>query len=230
MDIFQQALTYAQEHSEQFWKATGEHLGLSFFALAIAIVTCIPLGILTSRFGRGARVIINAVGIGRVIPSVAVLLALYPVLGLGFTPALIALTLLALPPVLINTDAGLRGVDPAIREAAQGMGLTWFGRLWQIEFPLALPIIIGGIRTASVEVIASATLATFIGGGGYGDFILQGLAGNSNKVLLVGAIPVAALAFLAEVLLGTLQRLVSPGTSGIARLLPFGRNNLVRRA
>jgi len=212
MEIFQQALDYAQTHSEQFWKATGEHLRLSLVALAIAIVVCVPLGIVTSRFGRVARIIINTIGIGRVIPSIAVLLALYPVLGLGFTPALIALTLLALPPVLINTDAGLRGVDPATLEAARGMGMTTLGRLWQIELPLALPVLVGGIRTACVEVIASATLASFIGGGGYGDFIFQGLGGNSNVVLLVGAVPVALLAFTAEILLSSLQKLVSPGT------------------
>ncbi len=218
MDIFQKALDYAQEHQEQFWKATGEHLTLSFVALAIAIVSCVPLGILTSRFGTVARIVINIASIGRVVPSIAVLLALYPVLGLGFVPALIALTLLAIPPILINTDAGLRGVDPATLEAARGMGMTWFGRLWQVELPLALPVLIGGIRTACVEVIASATLATFIGGGGYGDFILQGLTGNSNIVLLVGAVPVAVLAFVAELALGGLQRLVSPKVPGTTRL------------
>jgi osmoprotectant transport system permease protein len=210
LEIFGEALVYAQQNSEQFWKATREHLLLCFLALGIAVVLSIPLGILTSRFGTIARFILNIVGIGRVIPSIAVLLALYPVLGLGFTPALIALTLLALPPILINTDTGLREVDPATLEAARGMGMTATGRLLQIELPLALPVIIGGIRTASVEVIASAALATFIGGGGYGDIILQGLSGNSNKVLLVGAIPVALLAFTAELLLSLIQRLVSP--------------------
>jgi osmoprotectant transport system permease protein len=223
MDIFQQAISYAQEHSDFFWKATGEHLGLSFTALIIAMVTCVPLGIITSRFGRAARVIINVVGIGRVIPSIAVLLALYPVLGLNPLAALIALILLALPPVLINTDAGLRGVDPAIIEAAKGIGMTTLERIWQVELPLALPVVIGGIRTACVEVIASATLATFIGGGGYGDFILQGLTGNSNAVLLVGAVPVAVLAFTAELLLGGLQRLVSPGGFKHGRMALVGQ-------
>lgn len=218
MDLFGQAFSYAQEHSEEFWKAFSQHMQLSFFALAIAAIICIPLGIFTSRFGTLARIIINFAGIGRVIPSIAVLLALYPVFGLGFTPALLALTLLALPPVLINTDTGLREVDPATVEAARGMGMTGWGRLWQIEIPLALPLIIGGLRTATVEVIASATLATFIGGGGFGDFILQGLTGSDNRILLVGAIPVAVLALLAEILLGTLQRFVSPKTSG--RLSP----------
>ncbi len=218
MDIFVQALTYAQENSDIFWKAFGQHLTLSFLALGIAVIVCVPLGILTSRYGTVSKIIINLSGVGRVIPSIAVLLALYPVLGLGEQPALVALTLLALPPILINTDTGLREVDPSTLEAARGMGMTTLQRLWQIELPLALPVIIGGIRTACVEVIASATLATFIGGGGLGDFIVQGLAGNSTKVLLVGVIPVALLALTAEVLLGTLQRLVSPKTSGKLRI------------
>lgn len=210
MELLGQAFEYAQKHSDEFWKAAGQHLQLSFTALAIAIVLCVPLGILTSRFGTVARVIINTIGIARVIPSLAVLLVLLPILGVGFLPAAVALTLLAFPPILINTDTGMRGVDPATLDAARGMGMTWSQSLWEVEIPLALPVIIGGIRTATVEVIASATLATFIGAGGLGDFISQGLAGSDNRVLLVGAIPVALLAASAEIVLATLQRYVSP--------------------
>jgi osmoprotectant transport system permease protein len=213
MEIVGQALIYIQNHFEDFQKASVAHLQLSFFALLLAAITCVPLGILTSRFGTVARVVINAVGIARVIPSIAVLLVLLPVLGVGFTPALVALTLLAFPPILINTDAGMRGVEPATLEAARGMGMTWYESLLEVEIPLALPVIIGGIRTATVEVIASATLATFIGAGGFGDFIAQGLSGNDNRIVLAGAIPVAILALVAELLLATLQRLVSPTTS-----------------
>ncbi len=210
MELLGQAWEYGQSHTDEFWKALGEHLALSFVALIIAIAVCIPLGILTSRFGRPARIILNIVGIGRVVPSIAVLLALYPAFGLGFTPALIALTLLAFPPILINTDTGLREVDPAIVEAARGMGMNNNEQLWKVKLPLAIPLIIGGIRTACIEVIASATLATFIGGGGLGVFITQGLSGNENKVLLVGAIPVALLALSVELILATLQRFLTP--------------------
>ena len=210
MDIFGQAWDYANSHSDLFWQSIREHLTLSFIALGIAIVVCVPLGIVTSQYGRNARVILSIVGIGRVIPSIAVLLALYPVFGLGFGAALVALTLLACPPILINTDTGLREVDPAIIEAARGMGMSNFEQLWRVKLPLALPLIIGGIRTASIEVIASATLATFIGAGGLGVFITQGLAGDSNKVLLVGAIPVALLALVVELILASLQRAVTP--------------------
>jgi osmoprotectant transport system permease protein len=210
MELLGQAFEYGQKHSSEFWTAVTQHLQLSFAALAIAIILCVPLGILTSRFGTTARLIINAIGIARVIPSVAVLIVLLPILGVGFTPSLVALAFLAFPPVLINTDAGMRGVDAATREAARGMGMNWFQSLWQVEIPLALPVIVGGIRTATVEVIASATLAAFIGGGGLGDFITQGLSGSDNRVLLVGAVPVALLAILAEILLATLQRYVNP--------------------
>lgn len=212
MDLLSQAWEYGQKHSDEFWQATIEHFQLSFTALAIATLICIPLGIFTSRFGIISRVIINFVGVARVIPSIAVLLVLLPVLGVGFTPAVVALSFLAFPPILINTDAGLRGVDRATLEAARGMGMSGWQSLRRVEIPLALPVIIGGLRTATVEVIASATLAAFIGAGGYGNFITQGLAGSDNRVLLVGAIPVAILAATAEFFLAFLQRQTSPKT------------------
>ncbi len=210
MEIFSQVLGYIQNHSQAFGTAATVHLQLSFFALFIAAIVCIPLGILTSRYGRIARIIINGIGIARVIPSIAVLLVLLPVLGVGFVPSLVALILLAFPPILINTDTGMRGVNPATLEAARGLGMTRLGSLWEVELPLALPVIIGGLRTATVEVIASATLATFIGGGGFGDFITQGLSANDNKIVLAGAIPVALLALFTEILWSSLQRYLSP--------------------
>ena len=218
MDIFSQAWDYGQSHSDEFWQATTDHLQLSFIALAIAAVICIPLGIFTSRFGAVSRVIINVIGVARVIPSIAVLLVLLPVMGVGFPPAVVALSFLAFPPILINTDAGLRGVDRPTLEAARGMGMSWWQSLVQVEIPLALPVIIGGLRTATVEVIASATLAALIGAGGYGNFITQGLAGSDNRVLLVGAVPVALLAATAELLLAYLQRLTSPTNKQPKRL------------
>lgn len=220
MDILGQAWDYARQHSQEFWQATTQHLQLSLVALAIAALICIPLGIFTSRFGVIARVIINVVGVARVIPSIAVLLVLLPILGVGFTPAVVALSFLAFPPILINTDAGLRGVDRATLEAARGMGMSWWQSLLRVEIPLALPVIIGGLRTSTVEVVASATLATFIGAGGYGDFVTQGLAGSDNRVILVGGLPVAVLALSAELLLAYLQRLTSPKTDRPKKLKP----------
>lgn len=212
MDILFKAWDYALSHSEEFWKHFGEHLQLSFTALIIASLICLPLGIFSSRYGRPAQIAINAFGILRVVPSLAVLFVLLPVLGVGFGPALVALTLLACPPILINTDAGMREVSPATLEVARGMGMTIWQSLWQVQLPLALPVILGGLRTAAVEVIASATLATYIGAGGFGDFIAQGLAGNDGRVLLVGAVPVALLAIVVEFTLARIQRAISSPT------------------
>jgi len=130
-------------------------------------------------------------------------------LGLSFKSAAVALTLLALPPILISTDVAFRNIEPTIIEAAKGMGMSPRQILQQIEIPLVLPVIIAGIKTATVEVIASATLAAFIGAGGLGSFIVLGFALYDQSILLVGAIPVAILALVAEVSLSTLQRLTS---------------------
>jgi osmoprotectant transport system permease protein len=133
---------------------------------------------------------------------------------LSFTSSALALTILALPPILINTDAAFRSIPAAVKEAAYGMGMTNNQVLWRIEFPLALPIVIAGIRTATVEVIASATLAAFIGGGGLGIYVTRGFALFDNSILLVGAITVALLALTVEVGMGGLERLVrAPGKS-----------------
>ncbi|MDQ6739440.1 MAG: ABC transporter permease subunit, partial [Actinomycetota bacterium] len=154
MDVIAESFSYLSSHLDEFRKATGTHLALSGIALLVAILACVPLGVLTSRWGASARVIINAVGVGRVVPSIAVLFLLLPYLGLGFAPALVALTLLACPPILINTDAGMRAVDPAVLEAGRGLGMAPLRLLREVQIPLALPVIITGVRTAAVEVIA----------------------------------------------------------------------------
>ncbi len=143
-------------------------------------------------------------------PSLAILFLAIPYFGLSFQSAIIALTLLVMPPILISTDIAFRSIDPMIREAAYGMGMDNRQVLWQVEVPLALPVVLTGIKTAMVEVIASATLAAFIGAGGLGTFIVQGFALYDNAILLVGAIPVALLALLAELCLNTLHKTVQP--------------------
>lgn len=206
MDVIIQAYTYWVENSQRFWNALGRHLTLSGIALAISIVVCVPLGIFIARRVNLAQIVITAFGSLRLIPSLAVLFLALPYLGLGFRPALFALTLLALPPVLINTYAGVRNVSPAVTEAARGVGMSSSQVLRRIELPLALPSILTGIRIAAVEVVASATLASFINGGGLGEFIQIGFALNKTSVMLVGAVPVALLALAVELLFGQLQR------------------------
>jgi osmoprotectant transport system permease protein len=198
MDLLQGAYTYYLQNQTYFWQATRQHLVLSFSALGISLLLAFPTGIWIARKVRLAQVVINIFNVFRVIPSLAILFLALPYLGLGFLPSLVALTVLAFPPVLINTYAGIRGVDSFVIEAASGMGMTRGQVLNQIEIPLAVPAIVTGIRIASVEVISSATLASFIGGGGLGDFITRGFALYNVPVMLVGAIPVALLALLSE--------------------------------
>lgn len=200
MEAFAAAYRYALENSERLGRALTRHLLLTGIALSIALLIAIPLGILIARRARLAQPVITAVGALRLIPSLAVLFLVLPYLGLGIRPALFALTLLALPPILINTYAGMRGVEPQTVEAARGVGMTPRQAFWRVELPLALPAILVGVRIATVETIASATLASFINGGGLGEFIQIGFALNEVSVMLVGAIPVTALALGAELL------------------------------
>lgn len=213
MEVFVEAFLYALERRQALWEALGEHLLLVATALSIGIGVCVPLGVWTSRSRFASLTFINFFNTLRVIPSLAILFLALPYFGLSFQSAVIALTILALPPILINTDAAFRNINPAIREAAFGMGMHSADVLWRIEFPLALPVILAGIRTATVEVIASATLAAFIGAGGLGNFIVLGSQLSNEAILLVGAIPVAVLALLAEVGMSTLQRAIQPPTA-----------------
>jgi osmoprotectant transport system permease protein len=201
---------YTLEHLDEFGEATLDHLLLVGIALAISIFICVPLGIWTSRSPGKASVVINTVNGIRVIPSLAILFLMVPYMGVGLDTAVVALTILAMPPILVNTDAAFRTINPAIQEAAAGMGMTRRQILRQVEFPLALPIILTGIRTAATEVIASATLAAFIGSGGLGLYIQRGYAMYRPSILLVGAIPVALLTLAAELLLSALQRTTQP--------------------
>mgnify|MGYP006289950799 FL=1 len=205
-------IEYAATHLDELTLALQQHLIFVGVALGIGVTLCVPLGIWTSRASsRGvAEAVMNVFNGMRVIPSLAVLFLVIPYLGLSFQSAVFALLLLALPPILINTDAGFRTVDPAVKESARGMGMKPRQILWRIEFPLALPVVIAGIRTATVEVIASATLAAFIGGGGLGTFIVRGFAMYDPAIMLVGAVPVALLALIAELLMGFAQRLAEP--------------------
>lgn len=200
MSILLKTWEYFLTHQADFWAKTGDHLRLSGFALLIGLTLGILLGILTAQNPKASLVVTNVVGAIRAIPSLAIMAAMLPIIGVGFRPALIALTILAIPPVLINTQAGFLSVDPAILEAARGMGLNRLQVIGQVQFPLALPIILTGARTASVEVLASATIGSIIGAGGLGEYIFSGLSLGPAYIylMLVGAITVAALTFTAE--------------------------------
>lgn len=212
MEVLIEAYSYILRNSDTFLSSVKTHLQLSFIAVGIGILICVPLGIYIAKKTKASMIIMNAINIGRIIPSLAVLALIMPFVGIGFMPALIALTLLVCPPILINTVTAFKEVDKSVVEAAYGMGMDKARVTRKIEFPLALPVIITGIRTASVEVIASTTLAAFIGAGGLGVFIINGIAGANTALLLVGAIPVAMLALIAELVFGGVEKLTSPPT------------------
>lgn len=210
------ALDYIWKNPTEVLGVVQTHLKLSLLAVLIGAVIGLLLGVVASRSRWVSLFSLNTFGILRAIPSIAILFIVYPYLGPGFRPALFALAALACPPILINTNAAFRQVDPSTREAAYGMGMTTLQVLGKIELPLALPIVIAGIRTATVDVIASATLATFIGAGGLGDYITAGLNTFNTTLMLVGAIPVAVLTLGAELLLGGVERFSLRSTGQMA--------------
>jgi osmoprotectant transport system permease protein len=210
LPTLQNAYQYALENSDRVFTALQQHLLLVAVPLAIGLVVGLPLGWWSARSRLVSTVMLNAFNALRVIPSLAVLFLAVPFLGLSFWSAVLALTLLVMPPILISTDVAFRNISPAIREAATGMGMPPGDILKTVELPLALPVVIAGIKTATVEVIASATLAAFVGAGGLGAFIVLGFAVYDPAILLVGALPVALLALLAEVGLSAVQRAAQP--------------------
>lgn len=187
-----------------------QHLTLSLSAIGLAILVAVPLGILLTRQGRLAEPIMTAVGLLQTLPSIALLAFMIPLLGIGRLPALVALFLYALLPILRNTYTGIKEVDRALIEAGRGMGMTSTQLLVQVELPTAFRVIMSGIRVSTVLIIGWATLAAFVGGGGLGDTILTGFAMVSTGQILAGGIPVTLLALLADLILGRVERLVTP--------------------
>ncbi len=184
-----------------------EHLELVFVATFLAIATAIPLGILITRqrFKKIAPIIITVVNFGQTLPSLAVIGLMMGLLGLGFKTAIFALWVYSLLPILRNTYTGIRKVDPGIIDTAYGMGMKKMQILWKVELPLALYIIFAGIRTATVVNVGTAALATFIGAGGLGDFIVIGISLMRNTILLTGAILTALLAVFLDNILGNIE-------------------------
>lgn len=184
------------------------HLGLAASAMALALAVGIPLGVLAGTAGAFRNLALGLASIGRTLPSLAVLMLLLPVLGVGATPAIVALAILAIPPIVIAVDIGIRSVPAPVLDAAAGMGMTARGRFFRVVAPIALPISFSGVRTAAIETIASATLATFIGAGGLGDEIVRGLQTDDPAILLAGAVAVALLALAVELILGAAARVL----------------------
>ena len=186
------------------------HLALSFISFGIVAVVGVPLGVLIAIGARPLRVLVFLLAnLGQAIPGIGILVLLYAWLGLGTEPTIIGLVIFGLLPVLRNTVAGVNGVDPGVIESARGMGMTRLQALMSVEVPLASPLIFAGLRTTLVLVIGTATLGNFIGGGGLGDVIASGI-NRSDRIVLVGAVMVAALALLADWALSLVERAVVP--------------------
>jgi osmoprotectant transport system permease protein len=192
--------------------ATGiiEHICLSLISISIAIILSVPLGIYITRHEKWAEWVIGVTAVFQTIPSLALFGFIVPLLGTGALTAIIALTIYALLPILRNTYTGIKGVDQSVIEAGRGMGMTNRQILWKIEIPLSLPVIMAGIRTATVLTVGIATLATFVGAGGLGDLIYRGLSTWNNQLVLAGAIPAALLAIFFDFFLKLIERLSTP--------------------
>lgn len=202
---------------------TAEHLGLTFIALLIAVAIGIPLAIACTRKRRIAGPVLSTVGVIQTIPSIALLGFMIPLLGIGALPAIVALFLYALLPIVRNTYAGINEVEPAVVEAALGMGMTDRQILTKVELPLAMPVIFAGIRTATVINVGVATLCALIGAGGLGEFIFRGIALNNSIMILAGALPAALLAIVFDNILGLMEknmgRLLKPIVWGFTLIL-----------
>ena len=192
-----------------------EHVELSVIATLVALLLALPLGVLLGHWGRGGAVAVNLSNVARAVPSFALLVIGLQIWGLGTTPTYVALVALAAPPILTNAYVAVRGVDDDLRDAARGMGMQGRTVLARVELPLAVPLIMAGIRTAAVTVVAPATLAAFLGEGGLGRYIVDGRAARDIPQLVAGAVLVALLSIATEVVLGLVQRLLTP--RGLAR-------------
>ena len=198
----------------------GEHLAISAIAVGVAAAVALPLGTALGHGGRGGGFVVGLSNVSRAVPVLALLtvFAVTPI-GFGDKATTIALAVFAFPPILTNTWTGFRGVDPDVREAARAMGMTTGQSIARAEVPLALPLVMTGIRTATVQVVATATLAALVGGGGLGTLINLGFGQQDYRLMIAGAILVAILALLTEFLLALLTWAVTPGQ----RQLPFRR-------
>jgi osmoprotectant transport system permease protein len=188
---------------------TVEHLELSFAAIGVSIVIAIPLGVALGHLHRGSFIAINASNIGRALPSLAVISIGLAFLGIGFVNVMVALVILAVPPMVTNAYVAVDRVDPDAVEAARAAGMTPSQVLWKVEIPLAVGLMFAGIRTGAVYVVATATLASLAGGGGLGDVIVN-QASYGTAGVIAGALMVTALAFLVEGVFAVIQRLLTP--------------------
>ncbi|MDS1272032.1 ABC transporter permease subunit [Lipingzhangella sp. LS1_29] len=189
-----------------------EHIGYSVLALGLAALIAVPVGLITGHTGRGGFLAVSLANVARALPTMGVLLLVVLLAGIGLLPVLIALVALAVPPILVNTYEGVRGVDPQLRDAAQGMGMRGRQVLMQLELPVALPLLLVGLRTAAIQVVSTATIAAYVGIGGLGRYIFDGQSSRQYDMMLGGVLLVVVLAVVVtSVFAGARRLLVAPG-------------------
>jgi osmoprotectant transport system permease protein len=217
LDVFGGALEFIVDERELILEKTWEHVVLSGAALAVSIAIAVPLGVLLGHVHRGSFLAVSVANVGRALPTLVVIGVGFTFLGFGFTNVMVALVVLAVPPILTNAYVAVDEVDPDAVEAARGMGMTSFQVLRRVELPLALPLLFVGIRTGAVFVVASATIAAIAGGGGLGE-ILVNQAAYDVEGLVAAALCVSLLALAADAGLGAVQRALTP--PGLKREIP----------
>ncbi len=215
MDFLSRVVAWFEDPAN--WTGSGgiptrlvEHLQISGESVAIAGVIALPIGIVLGHYGRFGALALNVSNVGRALPSFGILVIAFQVFGLGDLPVILALTALAIPPMVTNSYVAMREVDPDIKEAARGMGYRELTQVVRVELPLAVPLVMAGIRTSAVQVVATATLAAIIAGGGLGRYIIDGYGQQIYTEVFGGALLVALLALATEVSLAGLERLLVP--------------------
>ena len=208
---------FLQEYGSQLLSKAVEHFYISMFALLLAIVVAVPLGILLSKTQRTANVVLTVAGVLQTIPTLAVLAIMIPIFGVGKTPAIVALFIFVLLRILNNTVLGVKNIDKNVIQAGQSMGMTKFQLMKDVEMPLALPLIISGIRLSSVYVISWATLASYVGAGGLGDLVFNGLNLYQPPMIISAAIVVTLLALVIDFILSLVEKWVVPKGLKVSR-------------
>ncbi len=209
--MWQQMISYIQQNWGNILNQVADHLLISLLSIGVASLLGVPLGYLASKSEKAERFISAPFQVLRVVPSLAILVLLIPIMGVGMAPAVTALTILAIPPVIINTIVGFREVPEFLLECAQGIGMDEKSILWKVRVPMALPMILSGIRTGLVEAVASTTLAAKIGAGGLGEIIFTGLGLNRMDMLVLGGLLVAALSLLSGAVFDRIGKLFIRG-------------------
>lgn len=203
-------MEFFTKHSNEILKAVFTHIELVLISVGIGVIVAVPMGIFLTRHKAGAKYVLSAAGVIQTIPGLVLLGIMLILMGIGKPPAIAALSLYAILPILSNTYTGILEVDGHCIEAARGIGMSGMQILFKVELPLAMPAIIGGLRLSTVYIISWATLAGMIGAGGLGDMIWTGLSTYETKYILAGAIPAAMMALVANALIGFIQRAITP--------------------